>query len=59
MIHPFASLPEKPGPPNDSSKSRGTCATQTGWIPVFLAGPSDDPAPFSEFRVLRNARWPR
>ncbi len=54
MIHPFASTPEKTW----AAERFLAVAAQlraSGLEPVFLAGPSDDATPFSEYRMLRAA----
>ncbi len=54
VIHPFASAPEKTWAPRNFVEVAHHLQ-QTGLTPVILAGPGDDVAPFSEFRVYRNA----
>ena len=54
VIHPFASAPEKAWP-TDRFLAVARQLKQSGLDPVFLAGPADDPSPFNEFRVHRNA----
>ncbi len=54
VLHPFASAPEKAWPAERFVRVAREL-TQAGVEPVFISGPSDDSAPFSEFRVLRNA----
>jgi ADP-heptose:LPS heptosyltransferase len=55
VIHPYASLPEKTWPAERFVAVARRLRETNGWEPVFLAGPMDDPAPFEEFRVWRNA----
>ncbi|MGD1092980.1 MAG: glycosyltransferase family 9 protein [Bryobacteraceae bacterium] len=54
-IHPFASLPEKTWPADRFLAVADYLRDHYGLEPVFLAGPDDDVAPFSGFRVLQNA----
>ncbi len=55
MIHPFASMPEKTWPAERFVEVarwlRGTLHIE----PVFLAGPGDDAAAFSEFRTFKGS----
>jgi heptosyltransferase III len=53
-IHPFASTPEKTWPA-ERFLAVAAQLRASGLEPVFLAGPSDDTAPFSEYRILRAA----
>lgn len=55
VIHPFASLPEKTWPAQRFIEVARHLREKIGLEPVFLAGPVDDAAAFSEFRVWRNA----
>ena len=55
VIHPYASLPTKTWPAERFVAVARHLREVNGWEPVFLAGPADDPAPFAEFRVWRNA----
>jgi ADP-heptose:LPS heptosyltransferase len=55
VIHPFASLPEKTWQAERFIEVARHLRETNGLEPVFLAGPMDDTAPFSEFRVWRNA----
>jgi ADP-heptose:LPS heptosyltransferase len=55
VIHPFASSPEKTWPAERFVRVAQHLIQNCGIEPVFLAGPDDHPAPFSEFRVWRNA----
>lgn len=51
VIHPFASAPNKTWPAERFAQA----ARRLGGLePVFLAGPTDDTAPFSAFRVWKN-----
>jgi len=55
VIHPFASAPDKTWPA-ERFVSVGTHLREScGLKPIFLAGPGDDPSPFSGFQVWRNA----
>jgi len=54
-IHPFASAPDKTWPAERFIEVARHLRETSGLEPVFLAGPADDPAPFSGFRVWRNA----
>jgi ADP-heptose:LPS heptosyltransferase len=55
VIHPYASLPEKTWPAQRFVEVARELRQHMGYEPVFLAGPADDPAPFADFRVWRNA----
>lgn len=55
VIHPYASLPEKTWPAQRFVAVAQEMREQMGLEPLFLAGPGEDPAPFAEFRVWRNA----
>jgi heptosyltransferase III len=54
-IHPFASLPEKTWPADRFLAVAEYLRDHSGLEPVFLGGPDDEVAPFSRFRVLRDA----
>jgi ADP-heptose:LPS heptosyltransferase len=58
VIHPFASSPEKTWPPQRFLEVAEDLR-RSGLEPLFLCGPTDDPAPFAEFEVLRNAPLPK
>jgi ADP-heptose:LPS heptosyltransferase len=53
VIHPFASQPGKTWPAEGFLKA-AEHLRRGGLEPVFIAGPGDDAAPFTGFRVLRN-----
>jgi heptosyltransferase-3 len=55
VIHPFASSLEKTWPAERFTRAAQYLAQSCGIHAVFLAGPDDDPEPFSQFRVWRNA----
>lgn len=55
VMHPFASLPEKTWPSTRFVDVARRLREVNGLEPVFLAGPLDDAAAFSGFRVSRNA----
>ena len=55
VIHPFASAPEKTWPAGRFVSVAVHLREACGLEPLFLAGPSDDPSPFSAFQVWRNA----
>jgi len=55
VIHPFASSPEKTWPAERFVSVAAHLREACGLEPVFLAGPSDDPCPFSAFQLWRNA----
>jgi ADP-heptose:LPS heptosyltransferase len=55
VIHPFASAPDKTWPAERFVSVAAHLRESCGLEPVFLAGPSDDPSPFSGFQVWRNA----
>ncbi len=54
VLHPFASAAEKTWPA-ERFLSVARQLQQSGLEPVFLAGPTDDVQPFSNFRVQHNA----
>jgi ADP-heptose:LPS heptosyltransferase len=54
VVHPFASALEKAWAP-DRFLAVARQLQQSGLEPVVLSGPADDPSPFSEFRIYRNA----
>lgn len=54
VIHAFASAPEKVWAA-ERFLAVARQLTESGLIPVFLAGPADDVSPFAEFEVHRNA----
>jgi len=54
ILHPFASAPEKTWPA-ERFVSVARQLQQSGLDPVFIAGPTDNVQPFSNFRVQRNA----
>lgn len=54
VIHPFASAAEKTWPA-DRFAAVAKHLSNAGLNPLILAGPADDPTPFAEFQVLRNA----
>lgn len=54
VLHPFASAPEKAWPA-DRFAAVARQLQQSGLEPVFLAGPTDNVQPFSDFPVHRNA----
>jgi heptosyltransferase-3 len=51
VIHPFASAADKTWP---ASRFIEVAKRLSGLEPVFLAGPTDDTAPFAGFRILKN-----
>lgn len=53
VLHPFASTPEKTWPAERFIAVARQLAL-TGIEPVFVSGPVDEAAPFTEFRVCRN-----
>jgi ADP-heptose:LPS heptosyltransferase len=55
VFHPFASLPAKTWPAERFREVAVNLRSAHGLEPVFLAGPADDAAAFSELRVWRNA----
>src|SRR6266853_19086 len=55
VIHPFASAPDKTWPAERFVSVAAHLRESCGLEPVFLAGPGDDPSPFSAFQVWRNA----
>lgn len=54
VIHPFASRRDKTWPA-ERFLAVAAYLRDAGLEPAFLAGPSDDAAPFEKFRVLENA----
>jgi len=54
-IHPFASLQEKTWPADRFLAVADYLGERCGLDAVILAGPDDDVAPFSRFRVVQNA----
>lgn len=55
VIHPFASSAEKTWPAERFVRVAQYLAQNCGIEPVFIAGPDDAPAPFSQFRIWRDA----
>ena len=55
VIHPFASEAAKTWPASRFVEVARHLREAGGLEPVFLAGPANDPAAFSQFRVWRNA----
>ena len=55
VIHPFASAPDKTWPADRFLAVARHLREKSGLDPVFVAGPDDDAAAFSAFRVWRNA----
>jgi ADP-heptose:LPS heptosyltransferase len=55
VIHPFAATPEKTWPAGHFIAVAEHLRDKAGLEPVFVAGPADDSAAFSGFRVIRNA----
>jgi len=55
VIHPFASAPGKTWPAERFLAIAQHLKRSHGLEPAFVAGPSDDVAPFAPFRVLRAA----
>ncbi len=58
VIHPFASSPEKTWPAERFVQVADDLR-RNGLEPLFLCGPDEDPAPFAQFEVLRNAPLPK
>ncbi|HEV8145658.1 MAG TPA: glycosyltransferase family 9 protein [Bryobacteraceae bacterium] len=54
VIHPFAATPQKTWPAERFLAIARHLRASAGLESVFIAGPGDDPAPFSEFRVYVN-----
>lgn len=52
-IHPFASSPDKAWPADRFLAVARELRSDVD--PVILCGPADDPSPFSEFEIVRNA----
>lgn len=55
VIHAYASAPKKNWPVERFAALAKHLRSASGLEPVFVAGPADDTAPFSEFRVLKSA----
>lgn len=55
IIHPFASAPGKAWPADRFAGIARHLQEQGELTPVILCGPVDDPAPFAEFEILRDA----
>src|SRR5205823_3035528 len=55
VLHPFAATDEKTWPAGRFVEVADRLSSKSGLDPVFLAGPSDDPAVFARFEVHRNA----
>ncbi|HLJ51087.1 MAG TPA: glycosyltransferase family 9 protein [Bryobacteraceae bacterium] len=55
VLHPFASAPGKTWPAERFAQVARALVERHGLEPVFIAGPSDDPSPFSAWRTIRNA----
>jgi heptosyltransferase III len=55
VIHPFASTPHKTWPAERFRAVADHLRDKAGLMPIFLAGPDDDPSAFASFRVIRNA----
>ncbi len=55
VIHPFASAPEKAWPPMRFAEAARRIESERGLQPVIIGAPSDDFAPFAEFRTLQGA----
>jgi ADP-heptose:LPS heptosyltransferase len=55
VIHPFATRPDKAWPAEKFLAAAAALRAKSGLEPVFLAGPSDDPAPFAGYAVVHNA----
>lgn len=55
IFHPLASAPDKTWPADRFVAVAAHLRRASGLEPVFVAGPADDPSPFSAFRVWRNA----
>jgi ADP-heptose:LPS heptosyltransferase len=55
VMHPFASSPAKTWPAERFVALAEYLKEKSGLETVFLAGPADDPAPFSRFRVAHNS----
>ena len=55
VLHPFASQQAKTWPAMRFLAVAAYLKNACGWEPIFLAGPTDDTTPFTNFRVYRNA----
>ena len=55
VIHPFASAPDKTWPAERFVSVAAHLRESCGLEPLFLAGPGDDPSPFSGFQIWRNS----
>jgi ADP-heptose:LPS heptosyltransferase len=55
VIHPFAATADKTWPAGRFLAVAEYLRSKTGLEPVFLAGPSDDPSPFAQFRIYQSA----
>ena len=55
VLHPFASAPPKAWPAGRFLSIAAHLRDHAGLEPVFVAGPADDPEPFSRYRVYHNA----
>ena len=55
VMHPFASAPKKTWPAERFLSIAEHLRDQAGLEAVFLAGPADNPAPFSRYGVYHNA----
>ena len=55
VLHPFAALPDKTWPAERFVEVARQLDEQHGLEPVFVAGPGDDAAPFTAFRVVAGA----
>jgi heptosyltransferase-3 len=54
VIHPFASTPQKTWPAGHFIAVAEHLRDKAGLEPIFLAGPSDDPAAFRKFQVYQS-----
>ena len=54
VIHPFASAPDKTWPAARFLEVARHLKERCGLAPVILAGPSDDPGVFADYRVWHN-----
>lgn len=54
VLHPFAATPEKTWPPERFLAVAEHVRREHGLEPVFLAGPGEDPSPFSAHKLLSN-----
>ncbi len=55
VIHPFASSPDKTWPVDRFAEVARHLRQQGELEPIILCGPTDDPAAFSGFTIVRNA----